>query len=98
MHAAAGEKFIAVFLGSKIPPNNQSWCPHCVQAMPSIERVMKAAKGKRLVMVGNVSMNAWKGAGSKNHKYRLEPYNVRGVPTMILFEGKEQIHRVDTLS
>ena len=36
MQVASGEKFIAIFLGSKIPSTNNSWCPHCTQAMPQI--------------------------------------------------------------
>ena len=64
MHASMGHRFIVVFLGSKVPGTNNSWCPHCTQSMPKIERVIEAAKGKRVVITGNVSMNAWKGTGS----------------------------------
>ena len=35
-HAATGNKFIAIFTGSINEETNESWCPDCVQAKPSI--------------------------------------------------------------
>ena len=94
--AASGEKFIAIFTGSINEATNESWCPDCVQAKPSIGRIVDAAiAGGRSVLKGIVTREEWR--GNEAHGYRQVPFNAAGVPTVVLFEGQTSLHKVDDL-
>ena len=95
-HAATGNKFIAIFTGSINEETNESWCPDCVQAKPSITRIVDtAANSGRPVLKGIVTRDEW--SGNAAHPYRQAPFGANGVPTMVLYEGTNPLHKVDDL-
>ena len=94
--ASSGNKFICIFTGSINEQTNESWCPDCVEAKPSIQRIVDQASGNRVILKGIVTRDEWR--GNTGHAYRLNPYNAQGVPTMVLYEGMNALHRVDELT
>ena len=94
--AATGKKFIAIFTGSINEETNESWCPDCVEAKPAIQRVVDACNGNRVILKGIVTRDEWK--GNPAQAYRQAPYGAQGVPTVVLFEGTNALHKVDDLS
>ena len=93
--AASGSKFIAIFTGSINEETNESWCPDCVVAKPQIQRMVDAAGGNRKILKGIVARNEW--MGNQGHPYRQAPFGAGGVPTVVLFEGSNALHKVDDL-
>lgn len=71
------------------PENGQSsWCPDCRNALPALQNVFGAdsAPSAYLVQVGVRS--EWK--GNPNNKWRAEPFNISGVPTIVKVENVSQ--------
>ena len=93
--AATGNKFIGIFTGSINEETNESWCPDCVQAKPSIQRIVDAASNQRVILKGIVTRDEW--SGNVEHPYRKAPFGAQGVPTVVLFEGTNALHKVDDL-
>ena len=93
--AATGNKFIGIFTGSINEETNESWCPDCVQAKPSIQRIVDAASNQRVILKGIVTRDEWR--GNVEHPYRKAPFGAQGVPTVVLFEGTNALHKVDDL-
>jgi thiol-disulfide isomerase/thioredoxin len=58
-----------------------SWCPDCRDALPALNAVFgdQSAPTAYLVRVG--SREEWR--STPPNKYRLAPYNVTGVPTVV---------------
>ena len=83
-----------VFTGAVNEATGESWCPDCVVAKPSIA---KLATGSRKIIVGEVQTNTeW--CGVATHPYKVHPlYKAGGVPSCILFEGENELHRVEDL-
>merc|ERR1712086_1112641 len=93
---ASGNKFIAIMTGSIDEATNESWCSDCVEAKPSINRVIEACNaGNRKVIKGIVTRDEW--SGNAAHVYRQPPFDAQGVPTMILYEGSNALYKVDEL-
>ena len=93
--AATNNKFIVIFTGSINEQTNESWCPDCVQAKPNIARITEACNGRRVVLKGIVTRDEWRGNAA--HAFRQSPYGAEGVPTMAMYEGENQLHKVDDL-
>eukprot|EP00806_Schmidingerella_arcuata_P007518 Macronucleus_7890.p1 GENE.Macronucleus_7890~~Macronucleus_7890.p1 ORF type:complete len:128 (+),score=45.41 Macronucleus_7890:1-384(+) len=93
--ADAGNKFIAIFTGTINPDTNESWCPDCVVAKPHIQRIVDAAAGRIDFIKGIVTRDEWR--GNTAHPYRQPPYGAQGVPTIVLYEGRNALYRVDDL-
>ena len=92
---AKGDKFIVWLTGEINPETNESWCPDCVEAKPAITRIVDA--GARPVLKGIVSRGEWR--GNAEHPYKRHPaIKAAGVPSLILFEGGMELHRVDDLA
>ena len=97
---ASGDKFIVYNTGAKnqcdMDGNCFSWCPDCDIARPSIKKFLDA-NAKRTVLIG-VVMTKEEWVGVKTHPYKVHPLiKAAGVPSMVLFEGKQELHRVDDL-
>lgn len=90
--ANTNEKFIVIFTGSNKEGTNESWCPDCVVANPTIKKLIDA--GTRPVLHGIVTPKEW--LGNASHPYRTN-YQAAGVPTVILYKGNTALHRVDDL-
>ncbi|PWN91316.1 hypothetical protein FA10DRAFT_265180 [Acaromyces ingoldii] len=79
-----------VYFASGSPP----WCPDCVDALAPLRAVFGATEGAApkayVVRVGE--RHEWKGV--KDNKYRLEPYNVEGVPTIVKMQGTKELGRL----
>ena len=92
--AASGSKFIVIFTGSIDEATNESWCGDCVVAKPHIQRIVDAANG-RPILKGIVTRDEWR--GNTEHPYRKAPFGAQGVPTVILYDGQNSLHKVDDL-
>ena len=75
--------------------NCKSWCPDCDVARPSIDEWLK--KVSRNVFKGTVqTKEEW--VGNASHPYKLHHIiKARGVPSLILFEGQQELLRIDDL-
>ena len=74
------ENFDEKVLNSSIPVLIDfwaEWCGPCKQLMPTIEKVALDYKGKALI--GKVNVD--------NERDIAAKYNVRGIPTMLLFKN-----------
>ena len=92
--AGKDEKFIVILTGSINEETNESWCPDCVEAKPAIQKLVDA--GSRPIVKGIVTRDEWRGNAS--HPYKVSPVlKAAGVPSVILFEGENELHRVDDL-
>lgn len=58
-----------------------SWCPDCRDALPALNAVFGGASEPTAYIVRVGSREEWR-ATPKN-KYRLPPYNIDGVPTVV---------------
>ena len=88
------EKFIVWFTGAINEQTGESWCPDCVTAKPQIDKLVEA--GSRHILKGIVVRDEW--MGNADHPYKKEAnFKAAGVPTLILFEGENELHRVDNL-
>ena len=91
---ATDNKFIVIFTGSIDEVTNESWCPDCVVAKPHIQRIIDAA-GEKVILKGIAARNEW--MGNQEHPFRKAPFGANGVPTVVLFEGSNALHKVDDL-
>ncbi len=91
-----GNKFLVIFSGEIDSKTNQSWCSDCVEAAPSIKRITDACGDERVILKGVVTQREW--SGNANHRYRQAPFGAQGVPTVILYENMDALHRVDDLA
>ncbi|KAJ4245136.1 hypothetical protein NW757_010146 [Fusarium falciforme] len=57
-----------------------SWCPDCRDALPALNSVFGADSAPTAYIVRVGSFAEWK--GNPKNKYRNEPYNIQGVPTV----------------
>ena len=87
--------FIVIFTGTINPETDESWCPDCVVAKPHIQRIVDEAAGRIDFLKGIVTREEWR--GNTGHPYRQAPYGAQGVPTVIRFEGKQALYKVDEL-
>lgn len=62
-----------------------SWCPHCKKMLPIVDHLEKSEKGR--LGVERYDIDA-----PENEKL-LNYYNVRSVPTFILFRAGDQVWR-----
>ena len=91
--AGTGADVFVMFSGSK-NAEGVSWCPDCVEAKPAIQKLVDA--GSRPIVKGIVTRDEWRGNAS--HPYKVSPVlKAAGVPSVILFEGENELHRVDDL-
>ncbi|MEZ5305684.1 MAG: thioredoxin [Pyrinomonadaceae bacterium] len=84
---ATDANFEAEILGSDVPVLVDfwaEWCMPCRMIGPSIETVAEELSGKAAVYKMNVDENM-------NVPQR---YGVRGIPTLIVFKGGEQVERI----
>lgn len=93
--ATTGDKFITIFTGTINEETNESWCPDCVEAKPIIQKLVD--DGKRKIIKAAVTRDEW--MGNAGHPYKTSgTFKCAGVPTVILFEGSNELHRVDDLA
>ena len=97
---AKAEKFIVYFTGAMSECDMEtgactSWCPDCMEASPFIAKILDQAT--RPVLKGVVeTKEEW--VGVSTHPYKVHPLcKAGGVPCMILFEGNNELHRVEDL-
>ena len=91
----SGTRFITIFEGTINEANKRSWCPDCVLAKPHIDRIIDASDGQLTFIKANVTRKEW--GGNSAHPYRFPPFGATGVPTMTLYEGTNQLYKVDNL-
>jgi thioredoxin 1 len=60
------------------------WCGPCRQLAPTLERFAKEVNGKMKVAKHN----------TQDHPEIAVRYRVTAIPTMILFRGGEEVHRI----
>ena len=66
-------------------------------AKPFISHIVEVAENYgRAVLKGTVTRQEWR--GNAKHPYRQAPFKAQGVPTMVLYEGTKQLHKVDDLT
>ena len=86
-----------MFIGGTTP-EGFSWCSDCVDVKPFLNKTVEdnqSANPDCTVLIGVVDhRNDW--VGVSDHLYRTHPlFKVGGVPTMLLFEGTNELMRVD---
>ena len=93
--SAQNGSFIVIVTGKITPGEGESWCPQCIVAEPHIQRIIDEAAGRIDFLKGVVTHIEWD--DNPNHPYRQPPYGVQVVPTVIRFEGKRALYKVDEL-
>ena len=58
-----------------------SWCPDCRDALPALQTIFGADSAPTAYIVRVGERTEWK--GNPQNKYRNEPYNIQGVPTVV---------------
>lgn len=70
------------------PENGQSsWCPDCRNALPPLQNVFGAETAPPAYVIQVGVRAEWKNA---NNKWRGQPYNINGVPTIVRVENVSQ--------
>ncbi|CCT70596.1 uncharacterized protein FFUJ_06583 [Fusarium fujikuroi IMI 58289] len=69
-----------------------SWCPDCRDALPALNAVFGGASDPTAYIVRVGSREEWR-ATPKN-KYRLPPYNINGVPTVVKVKNGTEVGRL----
>ena len=94
--SGAGEMFIVYLTGAINQEGGKSWCPDCDEARPFINKHLEKHT-KRLILKGEVqTRDEW--VGVSTHPFKVHPLiKAGGVPSMILFDGKNPLHRVEDL-
>ena len=97
----AGGKFIVYLTGAITECNVStglcnSWCPDCDVARPFIDKML-AKNTERSVLKGVVqTKEEWVGVAT--HPYKVHArIKAGGVPSMVLFDGKNELMRVEDL-
>lgn len=73
-------------------PVTRSWCPDCANtALLTESCAAEHSKRLEIVYVGNKA--SWK---NPDNVYRLEPYNIKSIPTLVLVGPQgEEIKRIE---
>ena len=95
-----GDKFIVYLTGelniSNADGSFNSWCPDCDVARPSIATYLDKNTTRTVVKALVQTKEEW--VGNASHPYKAHPLiKAGGVPGMLLFEGKNVLHRVEDL-
>ena len=73
-----------------------SWCPDCDTARPFTTKLLE--KNTTRTVLKGVVMTRDEWVGNASHPYKKHPViKAGGVPSLILFEGRNELHRVDDL-
>merc|ERR1719464_1003957 len=90
------KKFIVYLTGAVNAEDGKSWCPDCDVARPSIAEYLGKYTNRPIIKGEVQTRDEW--VGVKDHPYKVHPLiKAGGVPSMILFEGKSTLHRVEDL-
>jgi thiol-disulfide isomerase/thioredoxin len=92
-HTAKGDMFMIMFTGGAKADGN-SWCGDCVVAKPMMAKVKEALAGKMDVITAVLQeRDDW--CGVSDHIFRKNALlQVSGIPTMILFQGKQRMSKI----
>ena len=98
---ATGNRFIVYLTGAisecdMATGKCSSWCPDCDVARPDIMATLEK-NTKHAVLKGEVqTKEEWVGVAT--HPFKVHPLiKAGGVPSLILFEGQNCLHRVENL-
>ena len=69
--------------------NGSRWCPDCSSADPILEEAFEALPAGSQVIEVQIERNRWKGPEGKQHPFRSPPFSVRGIPTLIAWNAKD---------
>mmetsp|Transcript_6254 Transcript_6254/g.10083 ORF Transcript_6254/g.10083 Transcript_6254/m.10083 type:complete len:136 (+) Transcript_6254:246-653(+) len=65
------------------------WCPDCEESDPVLQEAMQHAPAAVQLIEVELSREEWKVDPGAGHFLRKEPYNVSGIPTMMLWNPDE---------
>ena len=89
-------KFIVYLTGAINQDDGKSWCPDCDVARPSIADYLAKYTNRNIIKGEVQTRDEWVGVAT--HPFKIHPLiKAGGVPSMILFEGKNVLHRVEDL-
>ena len=96
----SGAKTLVVLSGS-VGPTGKSWCPDCDVARPAITKMLEAWSSNPdntdCIYGEIVERNSW--VGVPDHPLKKHPLiKAAGVPSVALYEGTTELHRVDDLA
>ncbi len=83
----AKEPVLVLFFATK-KEDGTRWCPDCEAAEPIIEEASKNAPAGVYLLSVNLTRDEWKENPGKDHPLRKAPFNVPGIPTMLLWDTK----------
>ena len=65
----------------------ERWCPDCTAADPVIEEAFEAAPASATLVEVRVERSRWKVEPGQKHPWRKEPFFVKGVPTLVVWDA-----------
>ena len=70
--------------------SGRRWCPDCRNAEPVLEEAFLSLPASATILEIPLSRESWKGPTGPKHPFRSPPYNVKGIPTLCLWDAVDQ--------
>ena len=67
--------------------DGKRWCPDCRSAEPILEEAFGSLPASATILEIQVPRESWKVQPGPNHPFRKPPFNVRGLPTLSLWNA-----------
>lgn len=79
-----------LFTATKDGEGGQRWCPDCRSADPILEEAFQSLPASATIVEVEITYQNWKNTPGPSHPFRFEPFNVRGIPTLALWNAKTE--------